>query len=292
MRIDIIEVETKRNKIKIVVIFLITLFVIALFSMLGIYSAKKYQANYIKKYRENINTSQSEKINKKEEKKKDDSNKINSSSNKLNNIYNKDTKIAYLTFDDGPSQVVTPLILDLLKEENIKATFFVLGTNIKNNQDILKRTYQEGHYIANHGYSHNYSKIYKNAATVLEEYQKTEKLIRQAIDNKEYSSKLFRFPGGFTGGKYEKIKKEAGKLLNDNNISYIDWNVLTGDAEGANSKEKILENVKKHTKDKENIVVLMHDSSSKILTYETLRDVIKYLREQGYTFDNFYSIMQ
>lgn len=292
MRIDIIEVETKRNKIKIVVIFLITLFVIALFSMLGIYSAKKYQANYIKKYRENINTSQSEKINKKEEKKKDDSNKINSSSNKLNNIYNKDTKIAYLTFDDGPSQVVTPLILDLLKEENIKATFFVLGTNIKNNQDILKRTYQEGHYIANHGYSHNYSKIYKNAATVLEEYQKTEKLIRQAIDNKEYSSKLFRFPGGFTGGKYEKIKKEAGKLLNDNNISYIDWNVLTGDAEGANSKEKILENVKKHTKDKGNIVVLMHDSSSKILTYETLRDVIKYLREQGYTFDNFYSIMQ
>lgn len=292
MRIDIIEVETKRNKIKIVVIFLITLFVIALFSMLGIYSAKKYQANYMKKYRENINTSQSEKINKKEEKKKDDSNKINSSSNKLNNIYNKDTKIAYLTFDDGPSQVVTPLILDLLKEENIKATFFVLGTNIKNNQDILKRTYQEGHYIANHGYSHNYSKIYKNAATVLEEYQKTEKLIRQAIDNKEYSSKLFRFPGGFTGGKYEKIKKEAGKLLNDNNISYIDWNVLTGDAQGANTKEKILENVKKYTKDKGNIVVLMHDSSSKILTYETLKDVIKYLREQGYTFDNFYSIMQ
>ena len=70
MRIDIIEVETKRNKIKIIVIFLITLLLIALFSMLGIYSAKKYQANYMKKYRENINTSQSEKINKKEEKKK------------------------------------------------------------------------------------------------------------------------------------------------------------------------------------------------------------------------------
>ena len=80
--------------------------------------------------------------------------------------------------------------------------------------------------------------------------------------------------------------------MNDNNISYIDWNVLTGDAEGANTKEKILKNVEKHIKDKGNIVVLMHDSSSKILTYETLKDVIKYLREQGYTFDNFYSIMQ
>ena len=100
------------------------------------------------------------------------------------------------------------------------------------------------------------------------------------------------FPGGFTGGRYEKIKKEAGKLLKDKDISYIDWNVLTGDAEGENTKEKILKNVEKHIKDKGNIVVLMHDSSSKILTYETLKDVIKYLRQQGYTFDNFYSIMQ
>ena len=103
---------------------------------------------------------------------------------------------------------------------------------------------------------------------------------------------MFRFPGGYTGGKYIKVKEEAGKLLNENDISYIDWNVLTGDAEGANTKEKILKNIKKYTKDKGNIVVLMHDASSKILTYETLKDVIDYLKNEGYTFDNFYSIMQ
>lgn len=97
---------------------------------------------------------------------------------------------------------------------------------------------------------------------------------------------------GFEGGKYVQIKKEAGKLLNKNNISYIDWNVLTGDAEGANTKDKILNNLKKYVKNKGTIVVLMHDSSSKILTYETLKDVIDYLRNEGYTFENFYSIMQ
>ena len=207
-------------------------------------------------------------------------------------IYNKDLKIAYLTFDDGPSQVVTPLILDVLKEEQIKATFFVLGSNVKKNPEILKRAYEEGHYIANHGYSHDYDKIYKNAKSVLEEYNKAEKAIREAIKNNEYSSNLFRFPGGYDGGKYANIKKEAAKLLNKNNISYIDWNVLTKDSQGANTKEKIINNIKKQTKDKGNIVVLMHDSSSKILTYETLKDVIKYLRDEGYTFDNFYSIMQ
>lgn len=307
MRVDIIEVDNKKFKIKLVIIFIITLLLIALFSLLGIYCAQKYKTNYIISKKQNIieNTVQSvieqdeNKINI-ENKIQDETeneaniekdNKVNNI-DKINNIYNKETKIAYLTFDDGPSQAVTPLILDVLKEENIKATFFVLGTSVKQNPEILKREYQEGHYIANHGYTHNYSKIYKSADTVLEEYNKTEKAIQEALENEEYSSNLFRFPGGYTGGKYEAIKRKAGKLLKENNIAYIDWNVLTKDAEGANTKEKILSNLKKYSKDKGSIVVLMHDASSKILTYETLKDVINYLKEQGYTFDNFYSIMQ
>lgn len=307
MRVDIIEVDNKKFKIKLVVIFIITLLLIALFSLLGIYCAQKYKTDYMISKKQNVieNTVQSiigqeeDKINienkiQEESGNEDNIEKDNKVNNidKINNIYNKETKIAYLTFDDGPSQAVTPLILDVLKEENIKATFFVLGTNVKQNPDILKREYQEGHYIANHGYTHNYSKIYKSADTVLEEYNKTEKAIQEALENEEYSSNLFRFPGGYTGGKYESIKKKAGELLQENNIAYIDWNVLTKDAEGANTKEKILSNLEKYSKDKGNIVVLMHDASSKILTYETLKDVINYLREQGYTFDNFYSIMQ
>lgn len=308
MRIDIIEVDNKKFKIKLVLIFIITLLLIAIFSTLGIFCAKKYKKNYMLSKKQNSieNTVQNviqsveNNINIENEIQEEtvqnenieaESNKVNYIDN-INKIYNKETKIAYLTFDDGPSQAVTPLILDVLKEENIKATFFVLGANVKQNPEILKREYQEGHYIANHGYTHNYSKIYKSADTVLEEYNKTEKAIQEAIENKEYSSNLFRFPGGYTGGKYESIKKKAGELLKENNIAYIDWNVLTKDAEGANTKEKILNNLKKYSENKGKIVVLMHDASSKILTYETLKDVINYLREQGYTFDNFYSIMQ
>lgn len=311
MRIDLIEVVPKNNKIKVIVIFVMAILFIAIFSMLGIHCAKQYNAKIIAKRKTKVNNNasiinQGVKYDNKNNKGElvvgiEDREQVKTSllpaytensKKNMKNIYNEKTKVAYLTFDDGPSTAVTPLILDLLKEQNIKATFFVLGSNVKKNPDIVKRAYLEGHYIANHGYSHNYSKIYDKAKNVLVEYNKTEKAIQEAIGNSQYSSHLFRFPGGYTGGKYAKVKKEAGKLLNENNISYIDWNVLTGDAAGANTKEKIIKNIKSHTKDKGNIVVLMHDASSKILTYETLNEVIDYLRSQGYTFDNFYSIMQ
>ena len=223
--------------------------------------------------------------------------------NKLKNLYTTNEKIAYLTFDDGPSQTVTPQILDLLKKENIKATFFVLGLRVKANPELVKREYEEGHYIANHGYSHEYSQIYKSVDNVINEYRKTEKAIQNALGNSEYNSHLFRFPGGSNGGKYAKLKEKAKERLHEENISYIDWNALTSDAAGiigegntyeikANTKEKLLQNLKDTVEEKNNVVILMHDAANKILTYETLPDVIQYLREQGYTFDNFYSIMK
>lgn len=308
MNLDLIVVETKKNKIKIIIIVILTILFIILFSMLGMYYAKLYKAKIIakniRKSTENINLINKD-VNVSEqnqqsihiEDKKHEQKKLlpvysEDAKKGMKNIYNENEKIAYLTFDDGPSQAVTPLILDLLKEENIKVTFFVLGNNVDKYPELLKREYLEGHYIANHGYSHNYSKLYVSAENVLSEYEKTEKSIQKAIENNEYSSHLFRFPGGYSGGKYAKIKKDAGKLLNENNISYIDWNVITGDAQGANTKEKIMKNIQKYTNNKGSIVVLMHDASNKILTYETLKDVINYLKDQGYTFDNFYSIMQ
>ncbi len=107
--------------------------------------------------------------------------------------------MAFLTFDDGPSSTVTPKILDTLKQENIKATFFVLGTMVKSNSDILKREQEEGHYIANHGYSHVYNKVYANENKPLEEYNKTNKLIQEALGDISYQTNVFRFPGGSVG---------------------------------------------------------------------------------------------
>ena len=210
---------------------------------------------------------------------------------KVDNIYNgEEGKRVFLTFDDGPSKSVTPHILDLLKFHNIKATFFVLGSRVKLNPDIVKREYDEGHYIANHGYSHKYSSIYAKPENVIEEYNKTEAEIRKALNNQNYSSHLFRFPGGSIGGEYNKIKKSAKKQLKEKQIAYLDWNALTSDAAGANTKETILKNMKKTVGNYQNVVLLMHDAPDKKLTYETLEDVITYLTEKGYSFKNFNNI--
>ena len=84
--------------------------------------------------------------------------------NKIQSLVKSEEKIAYLTFDDGPNPSITPKVLDILQKENIKATFFVIGKNVDTYPDIVKRAYNEGHYIANHGYDHNnniYIKVMK-----------------------------------------------------------------------------------------------------------------------------------
>lgn len=212
---------------------------------------------------------------------------------KIINICN-DTgeKRAFLTFDDGPSTSVTPFILDLLKKENIKATFFVLGNRVERNPELVKRAFEEGHYIANHGYSHQYTSIYSSIDSILEEYNKTESCIQNALQNANYHSNLFRFPGGSVGGKYHKIKQEATEVLKENKIAYLDWNALSNDSAGAKTKEELINNIINTVGNKTSVVILMHDAGDKILTYETLPDVIKYLRENGYKFQTIYDVIE
>ena len=212
----------------------------------------------------------------------------------FNNIYNADEKIAYLTFDDGPSKAVTPLILDILKENEVPATFFVLGSRVEITPSLVKRAYEEGHYIANHGYSHRYNDIYASKEAVLAEYNSTEIAIRNALEIQEYNSHMFRFPGGSTGNtKYSEVKNEAKQFLFENGIMYLDWNCLTGDSEGKYTKEALLEYLDHTSEAKGNvIVVLMHDGSDKILTAETLQDAINLLRSKGFNFRNLYSVIE
>ncbi len=126
---------------------------------------------------------------------------------------------------------------------------------------------------------------------VLDEYNRTRDIVKNILGN-DYDGHLFRFPGGSTGGKYNQIKKEAKTLLDENNIAYVDWNALSSDAAGAKTKEEIIQNTKDTVGEKKSVVILMHDAGDKILTYEALPDIISYLREQGYTFKNFYSIIK
>lgn len=208
----------------------------------------------------------------------------------IKNIYHSETKRAFLTFDDGPS-TVTPLILDTLKNENIKATFFMLGSNVEKKPELVKRVYEEGHFIANHGYSHTYSQIYSSPNAVLDEYNKANDAIKNAIGVPEYNSHLFRFPGGSVGGKYTDLKLQAKDLLKQNGIESVDWNALNGDAETNNlSLEFELERLQCTVQGKNSVVILMHDSPLKKVTAESLSQLIGYLRNEGYEFYNFYDL--
>lgn len=210
----------------------------------------------------------------------------------VNHIYSSDTKRAFLTFDDGPSSNTQP-ILDILKEKGIKATFFVLGSNVEKAPETVKRIYEEGHFIANHGYSHVYTSIYQSPQTVLDEYNRCNQLVRDAIGEQEYNSHLFRFPGGFVGGQYAEIKNQAKDLLLQNNIVHVDWNALNGDSE---TKEPTvdfeLQRIADTTCDKQSVVILMHDAEAKKVTVEALPNIIDYLKGQGYEFKNFYELIK
>lgn len=210
----------------------------------------------------------------------------------IKNVYKSEQKRVFLTFDDGPSKTVTPLILDFLKQENIRATFFVLGSRVEFYPQIIKRAYDEGHFIANHGYSHVYNSIYSSPQAVLDEYNTTENAIKNALQMPEYKSNVFRFPGGFPGGKYRYIKQDAANLLEQEGVTYLDWNALSGDSEGIKTKEELMQKTIETMGNKNSVVILMHDAGDKILTYEMLLELIPYLRENGYEFQNMYDLLK
>ena len=127
----------------------------------------------------------------------------------------------------------------------------------------------------------------------MNEYNRCNQIVANTIGVPEYNSHLFRFPGGSVGGKYANIKSEAMPLLEQNNILYVDWNSLTGDSEKSDpTEEYLMNNLQNTTSGKNNLVILMHDSHSKEITVQFLPKVIEFLRQQGYEFENFYSIIK
>ena len=187
----------------------------------------------------------------------------------------QNSKVAYLTFDDGPNYN-TEKILDILKENNIKATFFLVGGMIENCPSTVKRIYDEGHTLANHTYSHTYS--YSTKEDFLEEISKTDSLISEAI-GEEYKSYFIRVPGGSMG---KTVAKDA---IKENGYKSINWTALFGDAErgGRVDSKYILNRVKETTGDDQYEVILAHGTKS--ITADTLQDVINNLSEEGYIFE-------
>lgn len=210
---------------------------------------------------------------------------------KIATLTKKEEKIAYLTFDDGPTLKATGKILDILKTEDVKATFFVIGKHVKEHPELVKRAYEEGHYLANHGYNHNNSKLYKSSDSFISEIKDTDSEIGKAIGIENYCSHVFRFPNGYMSSHYKAKKKEATKLLSEMNYTYIDWNCLNNDSVKKYSNSQLLQNLKKSAKNKGTLVILMHDTSDVNDTPSILKDSIDYLKEEGYEFRNFYDLL-
>ena len=283
-----------RNKIILVVMILIIIVCLIFITKNIIDMSNNYKV--YKEYEKQLSILKEEQKKKQEEIEKKRQEKLpkltNAGRSNIDNIYKSEIKRAFLTFDDGPSSNTSD-ILDILKQENVPATFFVLGTNVDKYPQTVKRIYEEGHYIANHGYSHIYSSIYQSPQSVLDEYNQCEDSVKKAIGENEYNSHLFRFPGGLVGGKYAEIKRQANQLLNENDILHIDWNALNGDAETGNPTiEFEMQRLQETVGNKNSVVILMHDAQAKKATAEALPQIIQYLEDNGYQLKNFYEIIK
>ncbi|HCH27983.1 MAG TPA: hypothetical protein DEW35_00595 [Ruminococcaceae bacterium] len=200
-------------------------------------------------------------------------------------------KVCYLTFDDGPSTRVTPVILDILKKHSVKATFFVVGTG---NLSLLKRMSDEGHTIGLHSNTHQCYKIsaeniYCSPYTYLLDLKAVSDKVAAAIGKRPG---VIRFPGGGSNKVSERVCKgimtTLTKLLPDMGYTYFDWNVSSGDAERDGvPKDQIINNVLNSgpVARGEGICVLMHDTNAKVTTAEALEGIITGLKARGYTFE-------
>jgi len=198
-------------------------------------------------------------------------------------------KIAYLTFDDGPSPV-TARVLDILRKRKVKATFFVIGNPTPMGRALYKRIVAEGHAIGNHTYSHRYHDIYRNPEAFERDVNKLNRLLERTI---KYRPDIIRFPGGSnntvsyrSGGP--TVMYQIAAVMHKQGYEYFDWNVSSSDAQGHSvlSKERIVESVIRQTRDKQRIIVLMHDAAARSTTADALPEIIDYLKSKGYAFES------
>lgn len=189
-------------------------------------------------------------------------------------------KEIYLTFDDGPSDRVTPKILDILKEENVKATFFIIGKNAERRKNLLKREFDEGHTIGVHSYSHKYKEIYSSTQSLLKDIEDCNSVIKEVTGRK---STLYRFPGGSFGLSSKLVNAVTAHFMR-----YIDWNASFCDSEIASpSPEQLVRAAKTTVANPQSVIMLAHDATDKTATAEALRDVIRHFKDNGYTFKAF-----
>ena len=191
------------------------------------------------------------------------------------------SKVIYLTFDDGPGPY-TARLLDILATYNVKATFFVTGYN-NNYNDLLNREVNEGHTLALHSYTHNYSYIYSSPESYMEDLLAIQDKVKQ---NTGIESKIIRFPGGSSNTVSRKyrvgIMSELTNKVEELGFRYFDWTIASGDAGDTTSSDRIVQNVTGLVGEGKLNVVLMHDIKS--YTVDSIERIIQFGLSNGYTF--------
>lgn len=188
-------------------------------------------------------------------------------------------KVVYLTFDDGPDPDNTPKVLKILRENNIKATFFVVGTQIEKHPEILKHIYTEGHAIGNHTYNHIYRELYKSVDTYFGQLHHNDDIIKNLLGARP---RISRAPGGSSGS----FTKAYWETLRSEGYVEIGWNVSSGDASSANAKQ-IVNNISYQMQNKflwSHAIVLLHDGKGHSETVKALPAIIKFFKDSGFEF--------
>ncbi len=184
----------------------------------------------------------------------------------------------YLTFDDGPSTVVTGEILDTLKEENVKATFFLVGERIDGREEVVRRMAKEGHTIGVHSMTHRYDMIYSSPEALAEDVGKCAARIEKVTG---VTPRVYRFPGGGRHAREEQLLKEMGYRI-------VWWNAVNGDSEIAHADAETLAKTALSTSaGKGQVVLLMHDRADCTETAKALPAIIAAFREEGCVFRAF-----
>ncbi len=194
----------------------------------------------------------------------------------------EEKKVAYLSFDDGPSHITSD-ILRTLADYDAKATFFVLGCTItKEGEECLKAMVEQGHTIGIHTYSHNYKNIYSSVEAFLNDFYQDYLLIYETTGVKV---NIFRFPWGSYNSYNKYIRDELIAEMERRGFTYYDWNVSAEDSVGCPTEYRIKCNIMNELDKFNNPIILMHDSAVNRLTAKTLPDILKSIIDKGYDFD-------
>ena len=165
-------------------------------------------------------------------------------------------KTMYLTFDDGPTEENTARVLDILKERNIKATFFLVGENVRNHPEVARRIVEEGHTIGIHCDNHDYGVVYESVDSYLRDFEAAYETVKEITG---VEVKLFRFPGGSVNAYNAEVREDIIREMTERGFIYFDWNASLEDAVKKSTPEQLVANGVETTLGRKTVVMLAHD---------------------------------